>query len=193
MPPAWQRKVPDYCSLLAQVNGAATEGGLVRVFGVGTGCLGRNALDWNAGAWRVPYRLPESLLLWGENIFGDQYGVDMNSAEVMLVNCEGGAAERLPFASMTTCLESILLGEHVCRLDLDLVQAAHEKGLRPSLTEHLSFSLPLVCGGIAELDNLEVLDGEAHLDILGQIIEQSRDAQNGTPIQGVRGPGPAEP
>ena len=53
--------------------------------------------------------------------------------------------------------------------------------------EHLSFVVPLICGGKAEVENLEVMDAEAHLDVLGQFIDQMAGIPDGTRITGFRG------
>lgn len=179
--------MPDYCALIEEANGMELHNGLFRVFGVGDECACRNALSWNYADWRKAFGLPEGIVLWGENIFGDQFGVEPGSGCVLMLNCEGGKVDPLPFRSPRQHIENMVLGDPGTWIEIDLVTAAFRRGLRPSLMEHLSFEVPLVCGGTASEDNLEVMDGGAHLDVLGQIIEQSRGVPEGTRIRGFRG------
>lgn len=41
-----------------------------------------------------------------------------------------------------------------------------------------------MCGGAYALENLEVIDGEVHLDVLGQMRAQMAGVEDGTPIAG---------
>ncbi len=184
--PAGVASLSEYATLLSEANGLELHSGLFRVFGVGPACLGRDGLAWNESAWRAAYRLPHAVSLWGESIFGDQFGLDRGSGALLQLSCEGGALETLPFRTLAQFIDR-LLDEPEKWIERDLVEAAATKGLRPSLTEHLSFSLPLICGGSPDEENLEVMDAEAHLDVLGQILAQSRDVPEGTTIRGFNG------
>lgn len=186
IPELWRAKASDYWRLLEQANGLELRGGLFRIFGLGTGAAVRDGLAWNARGWRKAYRLPQSIVLWGENIFGDQFGVDMGSQSLVIVACEGGQITTIPQKSLSEYVEAVLLGDPKTCIEVDLVEAAAESGLRPSICEHLSFVLPLMCGGSAEVDNLEVMDAEGHLDLLGQILEQQSGVPEGTAIRGFR-------
>ena len=176
--------VPDYCSLLAAANGFELVDGLFRVFGVGGNSYGQNALVWNKSSWRSPYGVPPSVVFLGENIFGDQYGVDTSAGSLLLMSCEGGKFKRLAFKTVTELVESIVVGKDIQGLEIELVRASRRNGLLPSVSEHLSFAVPLICGGTPDEDNLEVLEAQAHLDLLGQIIAQTRGTPDGTRIRG---------
>ena len=76
LPLDWKKALPDYFDLLAQANGFHLIGGIFRIFGVGPSAFGRDALEWNSCGWRNVFSVPEHLIFLGENIFGDQYGVD---------------------------------------------------------------------------------------------------------------------
>jgi hypothetical protein len=176
--------MPDYCEvLLHEANGAVLLGGALRVFGFGPSRLGRDAQPWNRSTWRALYRLPADLLLWGENCFGDQYGVD-GAGNVVILRCEGGELEVTPFRSMGAFIGRVIDQPLSGNIDEDLVRAAHQADLTPGLDEHLSFILPLVCGGAATGENLEVMDASGHLELLGQIVQQTRDLPEGTKIDG---------
>ena len=187
VPATWRSIMPALCALLEEANGMVLHHGLFRVFGMGDTCACRNALSWNRAEWRQAFGLPESIVLWGENVFGDQFGVESGSGLVVRLSCEGGRLDRLPYRSPCEQIESMLLEDPRTWIEADLVSAAFRRGLRPLPTEHLSFEVPLVCGGTAAEDNLEVLDGGAHMDVLGQIVEQNRGVPEGTRIGGVRG------
>ena len=183
----WRRALPEHCAMLEMANGLELHGGLFRVFGVGNASSVRDALAWNQLDWRAAYRLPTSTIIWGENIFGDQFGFDISRGVVAMLNCEGGKLEVLPVRSPTGYLEGVLLKEPSAWIETNLVRAAERLGLCPSLVEHLSFEAPLMCGGAADESNLEVMDAAAHLDLLGQLVEQSRGVPEGTPIRGFKG------
>jgi hypothetical protein len=68
----------------------------------------------------------------------------------------------------------------------ELVLTLHEKGMIPSRGECYSFKVPLVLGGKAESDNVELCDFRLWVSLCGQIHEQTRDLPEGTPIKGFR-------
>jgi hypothetical protein len=187
LPLAWRTGLPDYCDLLACANGLALRGGLFRLFGVGSGCLGRDGATWNRASWREAYELAPTMVVWGENIFGDQYGTDLRSGAMARVCCEGGRLDLLAFETPIEYLERVLLGDPRLWIESELVGAAANRGLLPSLSEHLSFVLPLMCGGSVDAGNLEVMEAEAHLDLLGQILKHSKGIPEGTRIREFRG------
>ena len=185
VPDRWRSNLPEYCAVLAHANGLELHGGLLRLFGAGDDCLGRDGVKWNQCEWRASYELPDDIVLWGESIFGDQFGVHSSTGALLLLNCEGGALETLALESLSEYLENVTSSDPGQWLNIDLVRGAVRQGLRrPSLYEHLSFVVPLVCGGDLDEKNLEVIDGAAHLDVLGQIIAQNRGIPSGTPIRG---------
>jgi hypothetical protein len=186
MPSAWRSRLPRYCELLARANGIEIRRGLLRVFGIGNQSLVRDAIAWNAAPWRTPFDVPENVVFWGENIFGDQLGADLVSGHIVLLHCEGGTIEQQPFSDPVAYLESAIDREPRAWIESELIDAAAARGLRPSLKEHLSFVLPLMLGGSADVENLETMDAEAHLEFLAQIVEQSRDIPEGTRIREFR-------
>jgi hypothetical protein len=188
VPAGWKEAFPDYCTLLAEANGLEVLDGLVRVFGVGDNALGRDATKWNSSDWRNLYEVPSNIIFWGENVLGDQLGIDAKTRKMVLLFCEGGHLVELEAATPHQYIESLLSRDTIEWIDVDLINSGIRHGLRPSLTQHLCFVLPLICGGNSDLDNLEVMDGESHLQILGQIIQQTRGTPEGTLIQGFRGP-----
>ena len=183
IPQAWKTVLPDYCDLLAQANGFHIIGGIFRIFGVGPNAFGRDALEWNKCAWRVAFSVPQHVIFLGENIYGDQYGVNTAAKRAVLMSCEGGHFEDTSFHTITELVEDIVLRKSIQGLDMDLLRAASGSGLKPGPSEHLSFAIPLVCGGSPKGDNLEILDAKAHMEILGQIVAQTRNAPAGTPIR----------
>ena len=68
----------------------------------------------------------------------------------------------------------------------ELVFTMHEKNVIPSRGECYSFKLPLVLGGKAESQNVEVCDFRIWVSICGQIHEQTRGLTEGTRISGFR-------
>lgn len=182
LPPSWNSAMPDYRALLSEANGLEVHGGLFRLFGAGEGCLGRDAIKWNAGAWRTAYKLADTLVFWGENIFGDEFGYDLASKRLVIVRCEGGQVDALASQTIAECLHRLVFDDPETWIEMSLVRGAFASGLHPSAHEHLSFGLPLICGGAADVSNLEVLEGEAHLEILGQLLEQGRELPEGTKI-----------
>jgi hypothetical protein len=184
VPQEWKQAFPDYCDLLNQANGFHLIGGIFRIFGVGTSALGRDAVEWNNSEWRKAFSVPQHVVFLGENIFGDQYGIDTRAKRLLLMLCEGGDFEETPFHTISELVDDIMVNKSIQGLDMNLLRAASGNGLKPGSAAHLSFSVPLICGGSADGSNLEVLDAKAHLEILGQLLGQTRKAPPGTPIRG---------
>ena len=187
VPADWAKAIPDYCALLAQANGIHLLGGIFRIFGMGEQAFGRDALTWNSQPWRAAFNVPGYYLFVGENIFGDQYTFDPRQQQLLLMACEGGKMDPTPFRTVTALVEDIVVNKSIQGLDMNLLRAASQSGMRPGPAEHLSFSVPLICGGTANGDNLEVLDASAHLQILGQIAAQTRKLPAGAPIASFKG------
>ena len=99
------------------------------------------------------------------------------------MSCEGGKFEETPFRTVTELVDDVMVNKSIQGLDMDLLRAASGNGLKPGPAAHLSFTLPLICGGRPDGNNLEVLDAKAHMDILGQLMAQTRKAPPGTPIR----------
>jgi len=68
----------------------------------------------------------------------------------------------------------------------ELVLTLHEKNVIPARGECYSFKLPLVLGGKAESDNVEVCSFRLWVSLCGQIHEQTRNLPPGTRISGFR-------
>jgi len=68
----------------------------------------------------------------------------------------------------------------------ELVFTLHEKSIIPTSGECYSFKLPLVLGGKAESDNVEVCSFRLWVSLSGQIHEQSRNLPEGTRVTGFR-------
>jgi hypothetical protein len=183
VPAGWKKYVPDYCQLISVSNGFLLLGGIFRVFGLGEGALGRDALVWNEEEWRDGFAVPETYLFLGENVFGDQYAFDTAAKKLLLMTCEGGEFEETPFGTITELVEDIVDNKNIQGIDFDLLRAASEGGLSPNAFEHLGFAVPLIGGGTAEVENLEVVDASAHMQILAQIVPQIRDLPPGTPLK----------
>jgi len=66
----------------------------------------------------------------------------------------------------------------------ELVFTLHGKGVVPARGECYSFKLPLVLGGKAVSENVEVCDFRLWVSLSGQIHEQTRDLPEGTRISG---------
>jgi Domain of unknown function (DUF1851) len=180
------RAVPLCYELLRTANGMELHDGLFRVFGVGDGRLGeRDMLVWNRSTWKALYKLSSSLVSWGENIFGDQFCLDTTTNSCALLHCEGGSLEQFPSLSPRALLEA-MAGDPTISAEIDLVSGARRRGLCPSNSEHLSFALPLMCGGQPNVENLEILSATAHLEILGQLVEQSIGKSAGTSIRAFK-------
>lgn len=179
--------IPGYVALLKVANGIIIRDGVFRVFGLGDDCVTRDVVSWNRSSWRSRFpELGDAIPLWGENIFGDQFGFDLVAECVVLFKCDGAALERTSYRGLTDFIWDEMLSEPPA-IEMDLIEAARGRGLRPSPVEHLGFVLPLVCGGKADAANLEVMDGAAHLDLLGQITQQLQGVPEGTTIRGFTG------
>jgi len=172
----------DFLDLVTVANGLECHGGAFRVFGLGSAAVTRDALAWNDAPWRRHYPRIENFFFWGENVFGDQFGVDPISGDVIVLACEGGQVTHQVEPNLHQfLLRQVLVANPA--MEMALITAAAEHGIRASASEHLSFALPLSIGGRPNIENLEVMDAGAHLDLLGQIASSIQDVPEGTPIR----------
>lgn len=149
--------------------------------------MARDAHAWNCASWRAGF---EDALgdawIFAEDVFGDQYALrrrETDEDEILKMTCEGGDVEVLPFSTPAAFLE-VAVTNPALILDVELARSVKQSSLWPGLREHLGFVLPLVCGGAYALESLEVIDGEVHLDVLGQMRAQMAGVEDGTPIAG---------
>jgi hypothetical protein len=181
------RKLPnDYFRVVAHANGFVTRGVAFRFFGLqGCGAL-PDIVGWNAGAWLTEYgEIADNLVFVAEDAFGDQYGYSYREAVPRLVKfwCEGGDIAPLPYESLEDWLRDAVLTTGPSAFDRALYVEAQRRELRPGPSEHLSFALPLVTGGEYSVENLEVLDSQFHLHLLGQMSRRNRTLPEGTRIR----------
>jgi hypothetical protein len=182
LPESWSRVMSDYASLIGAANGLLIRDGMFRVFGVGADAITRDAVAWNQESWRRRFDwLSDTAVFWAENVFGDQYGIDLHSRRIFLMSCEGGLIDDRSFGSVSECIEAELCADQAS-IEVALIEQARQHGICPSPSEHLSFTLPLIVGGSAQVENLEIMEAGAHLDLLGQILQQNRGLPEGTPI-----------
>jgi hypothetical protein len=181
------RRLPnDYFRILAHANGFVTRGAAFRFFGLDPCGALPDIVRWNASAWLTEYgELADDLVLVAEDVFGDQYGLSYKDGSPRLMKfwCEGGEAVPLPYDSLEDWLHRAVLVASSSAFDRELYREAQQRGLRPAATEHLSFALPLITGGEYGVENLEVLDGQFHLHLLGQLSRKNRSLPEGTRIR----------
>jgi len=168
-------QLPDSYSFLLEIaNGFVLKRSWFRLFGVEPDLTYLDIHQWNRSPWIAEYgNLAAGLVFFAEDVFGDQYAFRFVSSarEPTLVKfwCEGGEVQDLGVTSLQTWFLETVFSDEPLFLDRDLAVAAFQKGLRPSGKEHLSFILPLITGGSAEVENIEVLDRIFHLHLLGQL------------------------
>jgi hypothetical protein len=181
-------QLPDsYCSLLETANGFVLKRSWFRLFGVKPGLAHLDIHEWNRSPWIAEYgELAAGLVFFAEDVFGDQYAFRFVSPTreptVVKFWCEGGEVQDLGVTSLERWLLDTVFSGEPSFLDRSLAVAAFQKGLRPSGKEHLSFILPLVTGGSAEVENLEVLDRVFHLHLLGQLSLKNQRLPEGERI-----------
>jgi len=177
-----------HLEFLRVANGLVSKRTAFRLFGIEPTLPALDLLEWNRSPWVAEYgALAAGLVFIAEDIFGDQYGWRFSDAadqNPVLVKfwCEGGETEVIEAGSLSAWLTSSMLRDKPTGLDRPLVAAAFAQGLRPSVTEHLSFVLPLIAGGAAEVSNLEVADRAFHLHLLGQLSLKNQRLPEGTRI-----------
>jgi hypothetical protein len=117
--------------------------------------------------------MAEGLVFFAEDAFGDQYAFRFSRSGVAagLVKfwCEGGEIEELNAGDFEAWLLDVMRTDGSSILNRELAATALQKGLRPSITEHLGFALPLITGGKEDVENIEVVDRAFHLHVLGQL------------------------
>lgn len=179
--PDWlSHKYPWYCSyVLRRPAGWLIEAGLVRVFGVVGGGDVRDSIAWNAAGWRSAFCVSDELFFWGENVFGDQFGIDP-AGVLYVMRCEGGGVESVAEATFDDLVEVELARLHAD--SASLLEGVRRRGLWPSSSQHIGFALPLVVGGSCEIENVEIVDAEVHLAILAEIVAKTAAVANGAKI-----------
>lgn len=185
LPNGWDAALPGHKELLTSANGFAVADGALRVFGAGGTAYGLDALVWNRAEWRRAYNVPPSTMFWGANIFGDQYGFDAAAGRVTVLRCEGGYVDVLDCDSIPKFVREMAAHPDGW-IETTLIAEASRAGFHPGPTEHLSFGLPLVCGGVASSENMEIAEAGTHLAILGHIISQLASVPEGTRISKFR-------
>src|SRR5262249_40779891 len=139
----------------------------------------------NAEPWIAEYReLTKDIVFVAEDLFGDQYGFSFRDDAPHPVKfwCEGGAIENLSYDSLEDWLLRTVLVSEPSAFDWRLSSTVAQQYLKPTVTEHLSFTLPLIAGGEYTFDNLEVLDSRFHLNILGQLSVKNLSLPEGIQI-----------
>jgi hypothetical protein len=179
-------KLPhDYFQILAHANGFVTRNADFRFFGLEP-CGGLPDIKtWNAGAWVSEYgELVRDIVFVSEDVFGDQYGFSFRDSTPRLTKfwCEGGKLEPLPHASLEEWLLRAVLTSAPSFFDQRLCAEARRSGLQPEASEHLAFALPLITGGEYGVGNLEVLDAQFHLHLLGQLSLKNLSQPEGARI-----------
>lgn len=177
----------DYWDLARLSDGFATTRGMFRFLSVG----GRGGmLDRNSSSWTEAYGdLLRGFVHVAEDVFGDLYGyvfVDGGPGVLSKFFCEGGGIEPCTPSLLSEFLSSEVLTDQPGAFDALLAQEAWSVGLRPALTEHLAFSVPLIVGGEYGVKNLSVEPLALHLGVLAQLTKRVRELPEGTPIGGFR-------
>ena len=178
----------DYVNVLRLCDGFVTRSQAFRLFPYAR-ALGNlpTVRDWSAQDFWKNLLLFDDFIVIGEDIFGDQYGFRSDGVSRILcrVRCEGGECDDIPFDT-ATFLSNALESGFPWGFDEELFQAASEAGIVAQCNDasHLSFSLPLICGGEYDLSNLGVESRVLHLGILSQMTQSNRTLPDGTPISG---------
>lgn len=178
----------SYLEILRIANGFALHRRTFRFFGIETRDATLDLCSWNQSSWVAEYGdLANNIIFLAEDIFGDQYGLRYTDGtpgnfELIKFWCEGGETQVVEAESIEAWLVSCVLRETPTVWDVALANAVLARGLVPSETEHLAFSVPLIVGGNSEQSNLEVMDREFHLHLLGQLSRKNRSLQEGARI-----------
>jgi hypothetical protein len=121
---------------------------------------------WNeSSVWKEHWKpfLPNGLICFGEDVFGNQLVIVHGEENIFLWNHEDGVLVDLllvPTELLSTVAESgIDWIDFYAKGSLDI---ARKYGRIPE-NSHLHWTTPLVLGGAVRLENLEVVERERHL------------------------------
>jgi hypothetical protein len=186
-PPVSSRSLPnDYYRIVGQANGFVVRGGVFRFFGLEPCGRLPSVEQWNTSAWVREYGdLVRDLVFVAEDAFGDQYGFSYREEALHPIKfwCEGGEVERLACDSLEQWIVTTVLVSEPSAFDARLIRMAQQEQQRsPAAHEHLSFTLPLIAGGEYTVGNLEILDSQFHLHLLGQLSLRNRSLPEGARI-----------
>ncbi|MCA9598246.1 MAG: hypothetical protein KC776_33270 [Myxococcales bacterium] len=169
----------EFWEVARVVDGFTTVGGVFRFFRV-------DAIQThNASSWATAYgSLLDHFVIVAEDIFGDLYGyaLDAPCARLAKFYCEGGEMEGCVPPKLAEFLMNRVLGASPSIVDMDMLRAALDAGLRCGPDQHLAFQLPLVAGGEYSVENMGVEDRNLHMGVLGQLSVSTRRARDGAPI-----------
>lgn len=176
---------PIHDHMARHIGERSTAGGFWRFFSLGypppEGLTG-----WNSSEWRRHWpSLSPALLFFGEDLLGNQLGIDPRNpaSDVVFWNHEDGAVLSLE-------LDALSLLDAVAEAGVDWLdcyadgspQVALNSGLAISPLVHLHWVKPLILGGLVNGQNLTLVEREPHLIGHGQLWAQIGDVEPGTEI-----------
>jgi hypothetical protein len=177
---SWAARLPG---LTPCGTGLTAFGGAFRVFpDQRTGDLaGRD--EWNTfDLWKAAFGdLAKNLEVFAEDAFGTQFA--RTDAGVLVFLPETGQIDL--FQGTLTEFAQAILSDPNGTIFLDLYEPACAALGTPRLDQHLAFKVELSLGGVADLDNLQVMDAVSHMRGLGMIARQISTWPIGTRISSV--------
>jgi hypothetical protein len=163
----------EYRDWIVENNGGVAYDGCLRLFPVRSS-EGLVDLDsWNAPhGWKESFAdLAPSLSIFGEDAFGLQFAFS-DAGNVVIFWSETGELESLGYG----------VREFLLRIAADpdgtISYNLHRQGIAAlgslQLNQHFAFKVETALGGHLSLDNLTVVDAQAHMRALGKIALQLR-------------------
>lgn len=155
---------PTLESFADALEGTDTNGGLWRFYFNEWPAGGIQ--HWNAGStWKDSWAsfLPNGLLAFGEDVFGNQLVLLSGTTEVFLWNHEDGGCAEL-YLEPTALLETVLKSgiEWVDQYSDGSLEVARQYGTVP-LHSHLHWTVPLILGGAVHTSNVSLVERDSHL------------------------------
>ncbi|BAV46407.1 Putative uncharacterized protein [Mesorhizobium loti] len=175
-------KVAGLNELLARFGGASFKHGLYRII------RAPEVADWNA---RVCLGFPKfagRITCFGYDWQGTAFATDawrLEQGEPGVVMFEPGTGQALQIpANVRTFHEVELIQDEDAALAANIfADWRRAGGAEPSYDQCIGYKKPLFLNGKDEIDNLELSDIEIYWHLMGQILIQTKDLPQGSPVR----------
>jgi hypothetical protein len=173
---------------LENYNGGYTKDCYVHFFGR-LGPPGHNIFEWNSSEWWKQYfGLGNNWFFFAEDVFGNQFGVNLTQPELgfFMLWVDDGRLE--PFApDFENFVEFTIFDYAIFGRMRGLSENFYQvMGGRVPRFHHIAYKKPILLGGDAsDVDNLETAEALGHIRLLGQIVHQVKQFPIGTKIKEI--------
>lgn len=173
------------CSIIERLGGVSFNYGIYRVHSL------EIISKWNEIVGRAFPESAGNICCFGVDWLGRQFAVDRNrlvdgDPGVVFFDPADGSAHEIDANLLSFhCVELIKHPDAALALEAFLIWKSENVGpLRPD--ECIGYKMPLLLGGLDQIDNMEVVDLEVYWHVSAQLLVQLRSLPEGSKIGSVR-------